>query len=71
VCGKTKSQKFMAGRYKNVRVLVRNFSELAAGLSEVENDGGLLFIKSILNTRRALAVMSSSVILRKTPFFFA
>ena len=61
----------MAGRYKNVNVLVRKLSEFAAGLSEVENDGGELFIKVILNARRVLAVVSSRVIRWMTPFFCA
>jgi hypothetical protein len=61
----------MAGRYKNVRVLVKNSSDFAAGLSDFENDGGLLFIKIILVTRRILAVVKSRVILRKRPFLFA
>jgi hypothetical protein len=61
----------MAGRYRNVRVLVIKLSEFAAGLSDFENDGGLLFIKIILVARRILAVVKSTAILRMSPFSFA
>lgn len=61
----------MAGRYKKVSVLVKKLSEFAAGLSDVENDGGMLFIKSILVARRMLAVVTSTKILSINPFSFA
>jgi hypothetical protein len=67
---KKSGQKLMAERYKNVRVLVKTCQNFSTGLSDFENDGGLLFIKVILVARRTLAACGelSTLILRISPF---
>lgn len=71
VRGKTRSQKLIAGKYKNVKVLVKKLSEFAAGLSDFENDGGVLFIKFSLVKSRTVAVTKSRATLRTNPFSVA
>lgn len=70
VCGKRRSQALAGGRYKKVSVLVRRWGESAAGLSELENCGGLQPIQYSRTANRTAPQPASQARLTSRVVFF-